>query len=119
MAYIKIYVDNAELEEITKCANQTGISLSAYVRIKLGLPADISRFSEILENTIKLAEDSSPGTEFSIPDLYTAINWNSITSEIGAGVLGKRFFESVVSGKVAGVVPMYQKKNRRELYLKK
>jgi hypothetical protein len=119
MPYVKFSVDKEEFSQITEAAKVAGISTSAWVRSQLHLPPGVSRFSEILDETMLRAEALTPNTDFSIPDLYSAIEWREIATEIGVGVLGKRFYEQVVGKNVNGVVPANAKKNRRELYQKR
>jgi len=118
MPFLKVYVDDSEQAQIELSATELGLSVSAFVRSKLQLENTVSRFSQILNETIVLAEALPSGVDFTVPDLYTAIEWQNITNEIGAGVLGKRFFENVISGNVSGVSPANQRRNRRELYKK-
>jgi hypothetical protein len=124
MPYIKIYVEYEEYVQIVESAKTVGASISTLIRSQLIRsqlikPNRDGRFFEILDEVITKAESLSPNSEFTIPDLYTNIEWREIVKEINVGTLGKRFFAEVVGNNVAGVVPANEKKKRCELYIKR
>lgn len=115
MSFFKIYVSQEEREEIEAAAKEEGVSVSTYVKNKLELES-ASAISQALAETIHRAENLPPCV-FSIPGVFTQVEWEALTKTINPGQLGKQFYEQVEQGNVNGVC--YEgTKNRKALYKK-
>ena len=115
MSIIKVYLSDAELEEVEANAQNEGMSVSTYVRKKLQLTS-ATKFSQRLSDTIALTQELRPG-DFTVAELYSGVKWKEIITEVNAGQLGKQFYNQVIKGNVAGV-SFKEIKNRIAVYTK-
>ena len=113
--FFKVYLNNEdEREQLENLAKDAGLSVSGYLRNLLPFKS-ATAFHLALEKVITLAEqyaESSPNSDFCVPDLFTPIAWRELTNNVNGGQIGKRFLESVSSGRVNRVSPVKGKLSR-------